>query len=203
VNAVDLIKLNIGLEYVIDSGGLLVPLSGIDPAETARVYVIRHESGYVTYFRHDLPCQIRDRLAALAPKQAFNDHQTVKSVLAEDAPCERIWIGKGCYFRDMPMLSDFPDAVWKDGCYMVMVAGKPVARAWSARENKAVAEVAVETLPAFRRRGYGRQVTAAWAYRVMKAGKIAFYSHERDNRASEALARSLGVVEYSRVAEYK
>lgn len=203
MNAVDLIRLNVELEYGIDSAGLLVPLPGSDPAEVPRFSIIQHEGSYVSYFRHDLPHHIRDQLAALAPEQAFNDHQTVKCILAEDAPCEKMWFGKGCYFSDVPMPSDFPDAVWKDGCYVVMVTGEPVAWAWSARENEVAAEVAVETLPAFRRRGYGRQVTAAWAYRVMKAGKVAFFSHERDNPASEALARSLGVVEYSAVVEYK
>ncbi len=71
------------------------------------------------------------------------------------------------------------------------------------RGNELAAEVAVETLPAFRRRGYGRQVTAAWVYHVMRAGKIAFFSHERDNLASQVLAQSLGAVQYSSVVGYK
>jgi len=57
-------------------------------------------------------------------------------------------------------------------------------------------------LPEHRRRGYGRQVAAAWAHHVMKQGRVAFFSHVHGNMASRALASSLGVVEYGASAAY-
>jgi predicted GNAT family acetyltransferase len=80
---------------------------------------------------------------------------------------------------------------------------EPISEAFSVRENAAAAEVAVETAALFRRRGYGRQVTAAWAYHVMGLGKVAFYSYADENTVSQALARSLGVVQFSSVAAYE
>ena len=203
MNAVELISLNIELEFGINSTGLLVPRPGSDAAEVPRFSIVRYEEGYITYFRHDLPCRAREQLAVLAFEQAFNDHETVKHILAEDTPCEKMWIGNSYYFTHIPTLDEFPDVVLHQGCYVVKVAGEPVAWAWTVRGNELAAEVATETLPAFRRRGYGRQVTAAWACHVMQEGKVAFFSHERDNLASRALAWSLGVVQYSSVVEYK
>ena len=75
--------------------------------------------------------------------------------------------------------------------------------AWTSQESDQAAELAVETEPEYRRRGYARQVVAAWATHVLQENKVAFYSHEVDNTASEALARSLGVVQYAVVTTYE
>jgi hypothetical protein len=45
-------------------------------------------------------------------------------------------------------------------------------------------------------------VVTAWAAHVLGEGKVAFYSHEVGNTASEALAHSLGVVQYAVVTTY-
>ena len=198
----DLIRLNIELEYEVVSDSLLAPRPGADPAEVPRFSVIRHDGGYVTYSRHDLHRGIRDRLAEIGLERAFSDHKAVKRVLADDMPCKEMWIWKGCYFTRIPLLNEFPNVVWHDQCYIVKVAGEPVAWAWTVCGNERAAEVAVETLPAFRRCGYGRQVTAAWAHDVMRAGKIAFYSHASDNLASQALAQSLDAIQYAVFVEY-
>ena len=89
------------------------------------------------------------------------------------------------------------------GRFVILVDREEVSWAWSVRENRVAAEVAVETAAHFRLHGYGRQVTAAWAHHIMDKGKVAFYSFARGNVASEALARSLGVVEFSNVAAYE
>ena len=77
-------------------------------------------------------------------------------------------------------------------------------RSWRCRcrENDASAEAAVETLPQFRRKGFARATASAWADAVISAGKIAFFSHSRDNAASEALAKSLGVELFATAAAY-
>jgi hypothetical protein len=67
------------------------------------------------------------------------------------------------------------------------------ARAWSVRESDRAAECAVETTESKRRRGLGRQVTAAWATHVLAQGKVPFYSHKTEKEVSRALARSLGL----------
>jgi predicted GNAT family acetyltransferase len=83
-----------------------------------------------------------------------------------------------------------------------VAGGERASVAWSVRENATAAELAVETAVGHRRRGYGRQVTAAWAQHVIGQGKTAFYSYAEENVGSRALARSLSVLEFSTVAAY-
>jgi predicted GNAT family acetyltransferase len=54
----------------------------------------------------------------------------------------------------------------------------------------------VETLEGYRGRGYAPMVVAAWARAVRETGRIPLYSTSRNNRASEAVARKLGLVQY-------
>jgi hypothetical protein len=201
LDSVELVDLQIRLEYNVDTDGLLVPFPG--SIEQARFIVYHHAEGYVEYFRHDLPRPIREQIAALPPEQALNDHEAVKYLLATDAPREEMWTGKSYVFATLPGPGDFPDAVREAGRYVVMVAEKPVSWAWSARENDGAAELAVETAPPFRRRRHGRQTAAAWGHHVLKRGKVAFYSHASDNLASEALAQSLGLVQFATAAAYE
>ena len=53
-----------------------------------------------------------------------------------------------------------------------------------------------------RRHGHARRAVAAWAANVVAGGRVAFFSHRIDNVASEALARSLGVVLYAESTGY-
>jgi hypothetical protein len=47
-----------------------------------------------------------------------------------------------------------------------------------------------------------RQAASAWAYHVLLTGRIPFYSHARDNPASEALAQGLGLTPYAEGAAF-
>ena len=51
----------------------------------------------------------------------------------------------------------------------------------------------MQTLPVYRRRGYARQVTTAWAFHLQQESNTPFYSHHSDNLPSHALAHSLGL----------
>ena len=102
-----------------------------------------------------------------------------------------------------PGPAEFPDALYLNDRFDIRADGDVVSWAWSMRECGAAAEVAVKTIAPFRLRGYGPQVTAAWALHVMGRGKVASYSSARGNVASQALARALGVVQSSNVAAYE
>jgi predicted GNAT family acetyltransferase len=80
--------------------------------------------------------------------------------------------------------------------YGIIVDDQIVASCGSVRENDKCAEAWVTTEPAFRGRGYARQVTAAWAHHLQKTGKIPFYSHAQENLASERVAHSLALLPF-------
>jgi len=195
----ELIRLSIEIENQIDSDGDLRPVPGKD---SALFSVSRHRTGYAAFFRYDLPRSVRRQIAALDPEAALQDHEAVRRILAGFAPRDTAFTGKGYYFAQLPSPAEFPDAVYHNGCYVILIDGKPVSWAWTADESEQAAELAVETTPKYRRRGYARQVVAAWAAHVLEGGKVAFYSHEVGNIASEALASNLGVVQYAVVTTY-
>jgi len=194
LTTLDLIRLNTEIENVVNSDGDLTPISGKDSAIFA---IHRHEGGYVYYFRYDLLPSTRQQIEALAPEEALYNHDTVKRILAPYATCNKVFAGRGYHFGRIPSPDEFPDAVLHEGCYVIMADGKPVSWAWTQDGNERAAELAVETLPEYRRRGHARQAVAAWASHVVKGGRVAFFSHEIGNVESEALGRSLGVVHYA------
>jgi hypothetical protein len=199
LDSTDLIVLSIEIENQIDACGELRPRAG---KESTLFSISRHEGGYLRFFRHDLPPQVRHQLEDLDPGVALQDHATVRKILAQHTLCDTVFAGKKYYFERRPSPAEFPDAVCRQGCYVVLVDGSPVSWAWTADSSDRAAELAVETTVPYRRRGYGRQVAAAWAAHVLGEGKVAFYSHELKNVASEALARSLGVTQYAVMTTY-
>jgi hypothetical protein len=204
-----------------DEEGLLIRIPGPNPDDIARVCVYRHDRGYSLYFRHDLPPAFRERIRAVGPHIAFTDQKAVEAILAERGPCDHVFAGQTYQFPDALDPGIFPDVVrlteehrplieaYHSGIgtderavFVVARDGLIVATCTSARESAQVTEAYVHTVEAYRRRGYGRQVTAAWAVHIRDCGKIPLYSHTWDNVASQGIAQSLkllpryGVVSY-------
>ena len=201
--------------------GFLKPLPGSVPDKIQRLYLAQHDNGFLRCFREDLPAHIRQQLSQLHTEQILNDPETIKTLLAEDAPCKEILQSKSYLFPNTLTARDFPEVIQLDATYQsqfaqfspgeaispwpmyaVIVNGRIVSTCQSSQENISAAEAWVRTLPDFRRRGYARQVTAAWAYQLQQRGKLPFYSHRWDNTASEAVARSLQLTLYATEVGY-
>ena len=75
--------------------------------------------------------------------------------------------------------------------------GDPVSICFCARRSGVAAEAGVQTAEAYRGRGYGADVTAAWALAIRTSGRIPLYSTSWTNHASLAVARKLSLVAYA------
>ncbi len=79
----------------------------------------------------------------------------------------------------------------------IVEAGYPVSVCFCARRSEVAAEAGLETAEAFRGRGFGSRVTAAWALAVRATGRVPLYSTSWTNEASLAVARKLGLAAYA------
>lgn len=79
----------------------------------------------------------------------------------------------------------------------VLEGGRAVSVCRSVRVTADAHEAGVETLPGFRGRGYAADATAGWARLVLFAGAAPLYSTSWENRASQSVAKKLGLVQYA------
>jgi hypothetical protein len=74
---------------------------------------------------------------------------------------------------------------------------RAVSLCFCSRRPAEATEAGLETMSAFRGRGYATATTAAWAAEVSRLGCIPLYSTSWDNFASQAVARKLRMVFYA------
>jgi hypothetical protein len=79
----------------------------------------------------------------------------------------------------------------------ILEGGRPVSVCYCARASSVAAEAGVDTVEAWRGRGFGPRVVAAWALAVQASGRIPLYSTAWTNGASLAVARKLGLSTYA------
>jgi len=211
--AKQLIHLQLALECIgLDGDGLLVRIPGPDPDVIARVYAYRHAGGHSLYFRRDVSPAVRAALTALGAEVVFHDQDQVRSLLALDAACDQVnaWhtytfpqtfgsagLGEAIQLQEShrALIEAYSAGmdVTRRAVYAIIRDGQIVSTCGSVRKNEQAGECYTYTLAAYRGRGYGRQVTAAWGVRLVQQGKVAFYSHLRENSASRSVAQGLGL----------
>jgi GNAT acetyltransferase len=208
-------RLQLELECTgFESGNILAPFPCADPDLPPRVLIVRQDEGYTLCIRNDVPPVLRKRLRMLSPERAFDDGGLVQTILSETLPSQTVWSGSTYVFPTTLSDANYPDVVrldvqrhsmllethqpgWgagKGAAYGILADGRLAATCTSARENERAAEAWVLTEEIHRRRGYARQVVAAWAHDLQRRGKVPFYSHLEANIASRALASRLSLV---------
>ena len=205
----------------IESRLLFVNEPGGAPIPAPRLFLGRTRAGNVWRFHADLPEKLCEELDALCadepPVNVETDEpprylETLVRLLESDAPVQEVSGGPAYQFTgyeppSKSLLASVTEnnAEMLQGGFEELVAELPGWQPFVAliENNRAVSvcrsvritpeahEAGVETLPAFRGKGYAKDVTAEWARRVEAAGAIPLYSTSWENRASQAVARKL------------
>jgi RimJ/RimL family protein N-acetyltransferase len=223
-SAVELMELHVATLYRHDAAGRMVAVNDVDRRAAPRLHLGRTIEGNIWRFRHDLPAGLVRDLEEILPgepvpadlRRPAETFRRLHDALAAHAPVGRVWEGPAWYFPDsirapesvaavavthgvdvgswFPWLPDELDAC--QPCRAVFEGGAAVAVCFSSRNSPVAAEAGVETLEAYRWRGYATAAVAAWAQDVREQGRTPLYSTSWDNHASQALAGRLGLVMY-------
>jgi len=186
-----------------------------------RVFVGRTLGGTILRFGATVPGEIADEIQTILDQEppatevegplALNDR--LEQALDHHAPVENRSSGPAFQFPDeidapvqvtqvssenrelarttFPWLfEEFAD--WQP-TFAIINDGAVVSVCFSSRIGESACAAGVETLAAFRGRGYAPRVAAAWGAAVRDSGRIPIYSTSWDNHGSRAVAQRLGL----------
>jgi predicted GNAT family acetyltransferase len=103
---------------------------------------------------------------------------------------------RGIAFHPELLLRGWLPAAETPPYFGVVRDGQVVSVCYSARSGPEAAEAGVETAAAYRGQGLAAIATAAWGAAVRHSGRLALYSTAWENKASQGVARKLGLLLY-------
>ncbi|WP_260867142.1 GNAT family N-acetyltransferase [Paenibacillus sp. Y412MC10] len=185
--------------------------------DAPRIFIGGTKQGYIVRYSNTLKVSLVEKLETYKGTNPGDHLVDVINVLVTDRPINNLWIGPAYVFpnaksRSCPkaiqvthenkeLLKDhfrftFEDFEYKQPCFVIMDEGIPVSICCSARQTSKADEASVFTHENYRGRGYGIEVSNAWAAEVQKQGRIALYSTSWDNFASQSVAKKLKLIQY-------
>ena len=226
ISSPDLMAHHIDTLFVCDADGRLRYVNELERPSAPRFYMGRTRQGNIWRFRHDLPADTTARLDRLCQAEPLatdlasppQNYAAIKAVLEDHAPIAREYRGPAYWVAEdtqpaMPVVlisktnaelvrSTFP---WIPSLLEAQEAGpiaavidqdRAVSICFCSRLPIQATEAGVETLAAFRGKGYATAAVATWAAAVRQQGYIPLYSTSWDNLASQRIARKLKMVAY-------
>jgi RimJ/RimL family protein N-acetyltransferase len=217
-------ELQVETLYRCDPDGRLRCVNEPGDPPAPRFFMGRTPCGNLWRFRHDLPADLVQTLEQLCRAEPASDdlaqppqgYAAIRAMLAAHAPLVSEF--RGPAYRapaDMPHLPGamlveatsvqmldrwFADLIpgWEAAqpIAVVLEQASAVAVCFCSRVGGRAAEAGVETVPAFRGRGYAAAAVATWAAGVRRRGLLPLYSTSWDNLASQGVARKLGMQLY-------
>ena len=220
----ELMRLHVEALYTRDADGRLERVNEPNGAPAPRFFLGRTADGVVRGFRRDVDDATRRELEAASDDEmrggldaaAPIDPVPYEAILARSAPVTRTETGPAFVFpRELAPAGDavrvteanaeilrrhmpawLPDVLVGQPLFAVTVDGHAVAVCATVRRTAAATEAGVETIAAFRGRGYAPRVATAWARAVRAMRVVPLYSTSWRNAASRGVARKLGLLQF-------
>lgn len=214
-------ELHVEALFSHDDAGRLTHVNDPIAAVAPRFFIGHTADGPVIRFRRGTASDVERELEAAALKAArvFDspiDPSPYRAILDRSSPSGPAWAGPAFTFpSSLPehveaflvtpenshvleshLAPWIPDVTSCEPMIAVAVDGHAVAVCASVRRTRRAHEAGVETVAAFRRRGYAASAAAEWARAVREAGRVPLYSTSWENEASRGLARKLVLVQF-------
>ncbi len=210
--------------YLHDAGGRLLRVNeGEDSDPAPRFFLSRTSGGNLWRTRYDLPTTLTTALERLAQdEQIVSDLREppqhaaeYNRLLEQHAPVSSTYAGPAYYLPELEPPTRAVTITQENAALLqtyypytqgrlterapiaaVVEDGLAVAICFSARSNTQVAEAGVDTVEAYRGRGFAAEVVRGWAATLRTAGKLPLYSTWWANHASQRVAHKLGAIIY-------
>lgn len=190
-------------------------ITGINEPESLSgpsLFLGRTKQGNVLRFNADFPEKVKKQIEEMIKPDSMSVNlANVLSILNNYKPVVNLWLGPAYVFpEDIKTMNHavqiteenqvllkhgFPELLsqweWRQPILAMIKDGMAVSVCCSARKSSAAAEASLETLEAYRGKGYAHEAALAWASAIQKEGKVPFYSTAWDNFASQAVAKKL------------
>ena len=212
-------NLHLNTLFLLDSNGCITGTREPDPRPGPLFTLIRGTTTCAWAVRADVPRSVADELEGLARLEPpTSDFRSTPMYVEQYASLIRGEVDSGTAFT-------FPDEIvppqgtvfiedigllnhhftgWTEDeipermpIVSIFEDGHAVSTCCCSRRSDVAAEAGLETAEAYRGRGLGPRVTAAWALAVRASGRIPLYSTSWSNDASLAVARKLGLEAYA------
>jgi len=209
--------------FTRDSVGRLVRINEPRGGTAPRFFLGRTKEGTDVWLRDDLEEELVAELEALAERGPSGidvgaaEAARFEAILARSAAVGPMYSGPAFAFPSTltpsqsavqitaenadllrPLLNEWHnDAEDCQPLFAVVLDGHAVAVCGSVRRSTRAHEAGVETAEEHRRKGHATAAVSSWASAVVEAGRLPLYSTSWSNRASLALARRLGLVQFA------
>jgi GNAT superfamily N-acetyltransferase len=220
-----LMDLSAETSSVFDARGRILHSRSPDRLPPPRVALTCTATSYRAAFGASVPDDLASEITAVVERERPDGTLTIpttlrsrlRAALEKHAPIQSEGGGPGYYFPervDAPehvveiteanldlardtfpwMLREF--AGWAP-YFAVVEDGAVASVCFDARSGPRAAEAGLYTHPEYRGRGYAVDVTRAWGAATRAGGRVPLYSTSWDNLASQAVARKVGLIQYS------
>lgn len=216
-----LLEMEMMTGFILDDRGRIVSTREPYPTRGPLFTILRSAAQCAWAVRDDVPGEVAEEMAALA-----REEPPVRDLRLAPLHAERYVASSGGRLGFSGPAFRFPDVLlptsgvirvederllqrnfrgWELGeiaagrapVMAIIEEGYPVSICFSARCSDNAAAAGLETAEAFRGRGFGPRVTAAWAVAVRATGRVPLYSAAWANAPSLAVTRKLGLTPYA------
>lgn len=211
--------LHLSTLFLLDSNGRITGTREPDPRPGPLFTLIRGTTTCAWAVRADVPRSVADELEGLARQEPLTsdsrstpmhaeEYMSLIQGTADSGPAfrfpEEIAPPQGTVFIEDIGLLNHHFTGWTEDeipertpIVAIVENGHAVSVCCCSRRSDVAAEAGLETAEAYRGRGLGPRVTAAWALSVRASGRTPLYSTSWSNDASLAVARKLGLEAYA------
>lgn len=213
----ELLECHVQVLYKHNEFNRITHINELPYDHSPRIYIGTAKNGKIVRYSNGLDENLVNDLDKVIQSSSNIELAEIINMLNKYKQLSSVWIGPAYVFPKLRNQSlanviqithsnkemlkpNFPytyeEFEYKQPCYAIIQNDMVVSICCSARQNLMAAEASLYTLEEFRGKGYGLEVSNAWAMDIQSQGRLALYSTSWDNFSSQSVAKKLKLIQY-------